>query len=123
MIRKAITGTLLAALAAVSSGCVAIAAGAGAVAWQGGKIISEERVSRDRVVPAVEAAFRAKNIRLTDKVTKNKATQIRGEYPDGANAYVDVLPVGPQNCRIEVRVGIGQKGPARELLEQIRSRL
>ena len=123
IIRKIVAGVLLAGLAAACSGCVAIAAAGGAVAWQGGKVISEERVDRDRAVRAVEAAFISSNIKLTEKVTKTRATQIRGEYPDGANASVDVIPVGPRNCRIEIRVGIGQKPPARELLDKIRSRM
>ena len=123
MFRKILAGVAVAGLAAVSSGCVAIAAAGGAVAWQGGKVISEERVDRDRAVEAVAGAFIAENIRLTEKVTKTRATQIRGEYPDGANASVDVIPVGPHNCRIEIRVGIGQKQPARELLDKIRSRI
>lgn len=123
MLRKILAGVAATGLAAVCSGCVAIAAAGGAVAWQGGKVISEERVARDRAVRAVEGAFIAANIRLTEKVTKTRATQIRGEYPDGANASVDVIPVGPQNCRIEIRVGIGQKQPARELLDKIRSRI
>ncbi len=123
MIRRIGMGILLAGLAAASGGCVAIAAAGGAVAWQGGKIISEERVDRDRAVRAVEAAFISSNIKLTEKVTKTRATQIRGEYPDGANVSVDVIPVGSRNCRLEIRVGIGQKQPARELLDKIKSRM
>lgn len=70
----------------------------------------------------MEDAFRAEKIVLTQQVRKNRATQIRGEFPDGANAYVDVLPTGENSCRVEIRVGVGQKRPARELLEKIRSR-
>ena len=123
MIRTISIGFLLAGLAFDFSGCLAVAAAGGAVGWQGGKVISEERVSRDRAVDATLEAFKAKQIRLTEKVTKTHATQLRGEYPDGANTYVDVLPVGEKNCRIEIRVGIGLKAPARELLDEIKNRL
>ena len=124
MIRKVALYFLLLGMVTASSGCLAVAAGAGgAVGWQAGKVISEERVSKDRAVEAALGTFRAKQIKLTEKVTKTHATQLRGEYPDGANVSVDVLPVTPQSCRLEIRVGIGQKGPARELLDEIKSRL
>jgi len=79
--------------------------------------------SRDRTVEAALAAFRAEKIKLTEKVIKTHATQLRGEYPDGANVYVDVLPVGEKSCRIEIRVGIGQKKVSRDLLDKIKNRL
>jgi len=123
MLRRIILGVVLIGLAAVSSGCVAVVAAGGAVGWQAGKIISEERVSRDRAVEAALDAFRAEKIKLTEKVIKTHATQLRGEYPDGANVYVDVLPVGEKSCRIEIRVGIGQKKVSRDLLDKIKNRL
>ena len=120
--KKIVYGVLWAGLAAVSSGCVAIAAAGGAVAWQGGKVISEEKVPMDRAMHAVESAFSAMKIELKEKVAKTQATQLRGEYPDGANAAVDVISTGDRSCRIEIRVGIGLKDKARELLDKIRSR-
>ena len=122
MIRRIVVGLVLAGLAAVSSGCIAIAAAGGAVAWQGGKVISEEKVPLVRAVHGVESAFSVMRIDLKEKVTKTQATQLRGEYPDGANAAVDVISTGDQSCRIEIRVGIGLKDPARDLLDKIRKR-
>ncbi|MDO8730660.1 MAG: DUF3568 family protein [Candidatus Omnitrophota bacterium] len=120
--RKITYGVLLTGLAVVSSGCLAVAAAGGAVAWQGGKVISEEKVPMDRAVYAVESAFSALKIELKEKVSKTQSTQLRGEYPDGANVAVDVVPTGDQSCRIEIRVGIGLKDQARDLLNKIRSR-
>ena len=122
MTRKIVCGVLLAGLAAVSSGCLAVAAAGGAVAWQGGKVISEEKVSMDRAVHGVESAFSAMKIELKEKVSKTQAVQLRGEYPDGANAAVDVISTGDRSCRIEIRVGIGLKDQARDLLDKIRNR-
>lgn len=123
MLRKIIGGLVLSCLAAMSSGCVAVAAAGGAVAWQGGKVISEERTPRDQVVRAVKAAFRAERVELKEEVEKTQATQLRGEYPDGANVAVDVLKTGEKGCRVEIRYGIGLKEPARELLDKIRSHI
>lgn len=122
-LRKWAAVVFLAGTAMFLGGCVAVAAAGGAVAWQGGKVISEEKVKRDRAVDAVKGAFKAKNIKLTEEVKKNRSTQLRGEYPDGANANVDVLAVGTDSVRIEIRVGIGLKEPARELLDEIKRRL
>ena len=123
MMRRITRGILLAGLVAFSSGCVAVAAAGGAVAWQGGKVISEERAPRDQVVRAVKAAFKAEKIDLKEEVKKTRSTQLRGEYPDGANVAVDVLPNGDRSCSVQIRVGIGLKEPARELLDKIRSRI
>lgn len=123
MIRKFVGGLVLAGIAALSGGCVAVAAAGGAVAWQGGKVISEERVPPDPVVRAVKATFKAERIDLTEEVEKNRSTQLRGECPDGANVAVDVLKTGDRSCRVEIRFGIGLKEPARELLDKIRSRI
>ena len=123
MIRKIMGCLVVAGMAAVSSGCVAVAAAGGAVAWQGGKVISEERTPPDQVIRAVKSAFSAERIVLKEEVKKTRATQLRGEYPDGANVAVDVLKTGDRSCRIEIRVGIGLKEPARQLLDKIRSRI
>ena len=122
IIRKMTAGALFLAAAAFSSGCVAIAAAGGAVAWQGGKVISEEKVPMDRAVHGVESAFSVMKIELKEKVAKTQAVQLRGEYPDGANAAVDVISTGDRSCRIEIRVGIGLKDQARDLLDKIQRR-
>ena len=76
-----------------------------------------------RAVAAVKAAFGAKRITLKDEVTKIRVTQIRGEDPSGAKVAVDVLSTGPKSSRIEIRVGLGEKSAARELLDEIKRRL
>ena len=124
MIRKLSAMIFLAVFAMSSSGCVALLAGGGAVLWQGGKVISEERsTSMERGVRAVKATFQAKNIRLTEEVTKKKVTQIRGEDPSGANVNIDVFKTGENSSRLEIRYGLGEKAPAREILDEVKKRL
>ena len=124
MFLKMLLVCFLVVLLLVSSGCVAVLAGAGGTAlWQGGKVISEERGPMTRTVSAVEAAFRAKNITLKDKVTKNEVTQLRGENASHTKVAVDVFDTGPKNVRIEIRFGLGEKIPARDLLDEIKKRL
>jgi len=106
------------------TGCVALLAGAGGTAlWQAGKVISEEQVSMVRGVRAVEAAFKAARITVEDKVIKSEVTQLRGKDGNNARVAVDVFEKGDRNVKIEIRYGIGEETPARDLLNQIKRRL
>ena len=111
-------------MAPVLSGCIAVLAGAGGTAlWQAGKIISEETVSMERGASATEAAFKAKDITLSEKVFKSEVIQLRGEDKIGEKVAVDVFSKGPKNVRIEIRYGIGDKAAARLILNEIKKRL
>jgi len=125
MRKTILAGVMLVSAALGSGGCVALLAGAGGtVVWQGGKVISEERsVSMSRAAAAVKAAFKARKIKLTEEVTKTKAVQLRGEDQSGANVNVDVILTGPNSCRLEIRVGMGDKSASRQLLDDIKARL
>lgn len=106
------------------SGCVAMLAGAGGtVLWQGGKVISEEQESMATVVSAVESAFSANDIVLTDKVAKISVTQLRGRDLNNTKVAVDVFSVGPENSKVDIRYGLGEETPARNLLNEIKDRL
>lgn len=106
------------------SGCFALLGGVGGtVLWQGGKVISEENTSMARGVSATEAAFKTEKVILTDKVIKNEVTQLRGEDQANKKVAVDVFSKGPKNVRIEIRYGLGEETPARELLNEIKRRL
>ena len=124
MPRKILTGCLLVACALLFSGCVALLAGAGGTAlWHGGKIISEERGTMGRTVDATKAAFRAKKITLTSEVARDQVTQLRGEDPSHAKVAVDVFETDPHAVRIEIRIGLGEKIAARDLLSEIKRRM
>ena len=124
MRQRILVGCLLLVPLLCSSGCVALLAGAGGtVLWQGGKVISEERGSRDHAVAAVKGAFRAKKITQVDEVTRDAVTQLRGEDPSHAKVAVDIFETGARSVRIEIRVGLAERVAARELLDQIKKRL
>lgn len=126
MVRKILIGCLLVGFALTCGGCVALVAGAGAggtVLWQGGKVISEEKASRDHAVSAVKATFSAKRITLTEEVKRDEVIQLRGEDPSHTKVAVDVFETGPRSVRIEIRVGIAERAAARELLSAIKKRL
>jgi|GEM_PF-745238 len=109
------------------TGCGALLVGAGAVGgtilWQGGKIISEENASMKQASQAVQAAFKAKDIMLKERVTRDKLIQFRGEGPNNERVAVDIFKVSKNSVRIEIRVGLGDEDKARDLLTQIKNRL
>ncbi len=124
MLKKILTVFLLVSMTILYSGCIALLAGAGGTAlWQAGKVISEEAVSMSRGAKAVEAAFKAKKMSVTDKVTKNTVIQIRAEDEIGKKVAVDIFSKGPKNVRIEIRYGLGEEVSARDLLNEIKRRL
>lgn len=124
MFKKIITLSFLGAMCITQGGCIAVLAGAGGTAlWQAGKVVSEENTSMVKGVAAVEHVFKSQKITQTDKVIKSEATQLRGENQAGTKIAVDVISKGPKNIRIEIRVGIGEEGPARDLLNAIKKRL
>ena len=124
MFKRILNLFFLVSLVMFSSGCLALLAGAGGTAlWQAGKVISEETTSIARGVTATEAAFKAKKITLTEKVVKSEVTQIRGEDQYNNKVAVDIFYKGPKNIRIEIRYGLGEEIPARDILSEIKRRL
>ena len=124
MFRNILGKFLLLIISISLCGCFAMLAGAGGTAiWQAGKVISEENVSMSRAVSAAESVFDAEKIILTEKVAKNEVTQLRGRNLDEKKVSVDIFVKGLENVRIEIRIGLGEEAPARELLTKIKKRL
>ena len=122
--KKLFIAILVICLVPALTGCFALLAGAGGTAlWQSGKIISEEPVSMEAGVKAVERAFQDKNIVQDDKVIKTEVVQLRGKDQSGTKVAVDVFSKGDKNSKIEIRYGIGEETAGRELLQQIKKRL
>ncbi|MBI3323308.1 MAG: DUF3568 family protein [Candidatus Omnitrophica bacterium] len=117
---------MLAWVALGAGGCLALAAaagGGGTVLWQGGKVIAQEEASVSRAVAAAKEAFKAQRIALTDEVTKDEVTQLRGKDPGHAKVAVDIFEKGPKSVRIEIRVGLGDQIASRALMDEIKKRL
>ena len=124
MVKRILSGILIAIVSVSLCGCVAVLAGAGGTAlWQAGKIISEETVSMEKAVVATEEAFKAERIMLTEKVAKTEVTQLRGKNFTDQKVAVDIFAIGSKSAKIEIRVGLGEEYSARELLHEIKKRL
>ena len=121
--KKLFSIVLMICLLPALTGCVALLVGGGTALWQMGKVITEEQVSMEKGVKAVESAFKAGKITLKEKVIKSEVTQIRGKDQNGTKVAVDVFSKGDKNAKFEIRYGIGEETPARDLLNEIKERL
>ncbi|MCM8813079.1 MAG: DUF3568 domain-containing protein [Candidatus Omnitrophica bacterium] len=124
MRKKFLYGCSVAVIAAALSGCAAVLlAGAGAggtFLWQEGKLVSEEIGSVERGAAAVKNVFKENKIKITNEVARQSVVQLRGEYPDTSKVAADIIRTSDKTIRFEIRVGVGSKKKARQLLAEIK---
>ena len=119
-----IVGTMIVGAAVCLNGCAAAIVGAGGTAlWQHGKIVSEEPRARDTVVAATKEALKAKKIALKDEVSRDNFMQLRGEDREGKKIAIDVIELKKDSSRIEIRVGMGERVAAKDLLLEVKKQL
>lgn len=115
---------MLAICAILVNGCAAVLVGAGGTAlWQHGKIVSEEPKTLAETHTAAKEALKAKKIIINDEVKRDNFVQIRGANPDNDKVAVDIIETSSNASRIEIRIGMGQKQAARDLLLEIKNHL
>ena len=116
--------TVVVAVCLLTSGCAAAIVGAGGTAlWQHGKIVSEEPRQKTDVDAAVQTALKSKKIEITDDVGRDNFSQVRGLTPDGRKVAVDIIGLTKNSCRIEIRVGLGERAAAKDLLLEVKKNL
>jgi hypothetical protein len=121
--------TLLSLCAIVGSGCLAAvavgaAAGAGAVAYKRGELISTEAASIDKTWTATEKAF--KELQLLPEAKEKDALAARMEATGAGDKriVVKLRNQGEKLTEVRIRVGlIGDEGLSRKILEKIKDNL
>ncbi|MBU1087319.1 MAG: DUF3568 domain-containing protein [Candidatus Omnitrophica bacterium] len=117
-------GLIIVICAMFTNGCAAMIVGAGGTAlWQHGKIVSEEPKPTEQVQAAAKQALKHKKIVLNDTVKRDNFVQLRGKGPDGEKIAIDIIETDKNASRIEIRIGIGQKQAAKDLLLEIKKDL
>ncbi|MBU1043610.1 MAG: DUF3568 domain-containing protein [Candidatus Omnitrophica bacterium] len=117
-------GLIIVICAILTNGCAAVLVGAGGTAlWQHGKIVSEEPKPIEQVQAAAQEALKHKKVVLNDTVARDNFVQLRGKGADGEKIAVDIIETSKNATRIEIRVGVGQKQSARDLLLEIKKQL
>ena len=109
MFKKIISGFSLVFILASVTGCVAlIAAGAGGTGtayWLSNKLVQEVNASYEKTISAAESALKSLNLALKKKTVAQTVPQIRSEYRDGKDIWIDIRRICESTSRLEVRVG------------------
>jgi urease accessory protein UreH len=115
---------MLAGCVLLSAGCAAVLVGAGGTAlWQHGKIVSEEPRSLEAVKTAAKEALKVKKVVINDEIARDNFLQLRGQDPEGKKIAVDIIETGKDAVRLEIRVGAGERQPARDILLELKRQL
>lgn len=119
---------LLGCITLVASGCAALvvgaAAGAGAVAYKAGELISTESTSIDKTWTATEKAFRELQLLGEAKEKDGLAARIEATGAGDKRIVVKLRNQGDKLTEVRIRVGIfGDEGYSRKILEKIKDNL
>jgi galactitol-specific phosphotransferase system IIB component len=110
-------------------GCFALLAGAtggvGTAAWLSGKVSQEFQSSYAQTTDATKAAMRSLRLKTTKETKEEDITQIKSEYTDGKDIWIDIRKITDNSTKVEVRVGgiKSDKAIADKILETIQKYL
>ena len=110
-------------------GCAALLVGAGAGAgtavWLSGKLTQEFHASYERTVEAAKAALKSLDLEIKKEEREENVTQLRSEYTDGKEIWIDIRKVAEDSTKVEVRVGAvsPDKAASDKILKRIQAYL
>ncbi|MDD5254446.1 MAG: DUF3568 family protein [Candidatus Omnitrophica bacterium] len=110
-------------------GCLAIfagaAAGAGTAVWLSGKLTQQFDASYERTIDAADSALRSLKLGVIKESKEANVTQLRSEYSDGKNIWIDIRKVTETATKVEVRVGAvsHDKAASEKILKRIQAHL
>ena len=124
-VRTALLVTSL-ALASLTTGCVAILAGAagaaGGIVYTKGQLESHESESLDTVVAAIRKTIENEGFGDKSITTKDDAFSLRGTDSDGTHVWISAQRKESGSTCLRVRHGVvGDKEQAQRLLNAIRA--
>lgn len=123
--------SLMAAIFFVTNicGCFAViaggAAGGGTAAWLSNKLTQEVNASYDRTISASEAALKSLNCEVKSEKKQGSVAQLKSDYTDGKEIWIDIHKVTEKSTKVEVRVGAvnPDKEAAQKILKAIQNNL
>ncbi len=124
MLKKLLVFMILSVFVVNFHGCALVVAGAaggaGTAAWLSGKLTKDVNVPLEKATTASKKAMKALKYKVTKETTKDKVSQIIGEYSDGRQIWIDVHSISENSSRIEVRVGaVSDKEAADKIMSKI----
>lgn len=122
--KKAIMAIAMSIFLATACGCAALlvgtAAGAGTAVWLSGKLSQVVQKPYENVIEATRPALESLKLEITKETKGKEVTQIKGNYTDGREFWVDIRPVTEASSKIEVRVGmVSDKNESDKILKRI----
>lgn len=81
------------------------ATGAGTAVWLSDKLTQQVNASYERTINAAEATLKSLNLEIVKEVKGKNVTQLRSNYTDGKDIWIDVRKITKNSTKIEVRVG------------------
>ncbi|RJP29095.1 MAG: DUF3568 family protein [Candidatus Omnitrophota bacterium] len=125
MFKSALKIAVILALAVNVCGCALLIAGAaggvGTALWLSGKLSDEVSAPYERTVNATKRAIESLDMKVDKESKSDEVTQIRSEYIDGSEVWIDIRPLTQTASKVEVRVGVtGDKTASAKILERIK---
>lgn len=110
MFKRGIVFVLLGCLLLFNvTGCVALLAGAaggvGTAVWLSGKLTQEVNTPYQGTVNAAKSALSSLKLEITKETKEEDITQLRSQYTDGKDIWIDIRKLTEYSSKIEVRVG------------------
>ena len=100
------------------------AGGAGTAFWLSGKLSDEVSASYERTIDSAKRALKSLDMKVDKETKSDEVTQIRSEYTDGSEVWIDIRPLTQTTSKIEIRVGIqGDKAASTKILERVKKYL
>ena len=81
------------------------AAGTGTAAWLSGKLTQEFHAPYERTINAAKAALDSLRLKITKESKEENVAQLRSEYTDGKEIWIDIRKITQDSTKVEVRVG------------------
>ena len=106
-------------------GCAALLAGAvggaGTAVWLSGKLSQEFHSPYARTVDAAKEALRSLKLEITKETREEEISQLKSQYNDGKEIWIDMHKITENSTKVEVRVGAvnPDKEAADKILKEI----
>ena len=126
MFKRSLAFIVLGIFLISASGCIALlagaAGGAGTAMWLSGKLTQEVNVPYERVITATKSALKSLKLAIARETKETEVTQIRSDYYDTKEIWIDIRKITEQSTKIEVRVGTvtQDKEAATKIMDKIR---
>ncbi len=128
MIKKIFYVLLSTVLLVQLYGCALLVAGAvggaGTAFWLSGKLSDEINAPYEKTLTAARSALKSLDMKIDKESKSDEVTQLRSNYSDDREVWIDIRPLTPKTSKVEIRVGMkGDQSASTKILEHIKKSL